>query len=170
MAAETGFLIDEKLYDVPGLETFTMDEAQLLYDYSGLGLEDFMAPDEDETDDERRRREKALRNPGLLRALMHVAFQRGNPTMKPVRVRELIGKVNLVAAMEALGAGEEDDDASPPASTSEPEQSSPSEWPASSESSGGGSTNGSDPPDAQPTPTGTSRSDTPSTLAPTGSA
>ena len=43
MAAETesGFVIDGVVYEVPGLDTLTMDEAQVLYDYSGLGLEDF---------------------------------------------------------------------------------------------------------------------------------
>ena len=85
MAAETEtlkFKIGEQEYEIPLLDDFTMDEWQILYDYSGLVLEDFspeidcaeenieQATAEDEaakgeTDDERAKRlelrEKTLR-------------------------------------------------------------------------------------------------------------
>ena len=72
---ESGFVIDGVVYEVPGLDTLTMDEAQVLYDYSGLGLEDF-AQSADETEEETKARERLFRNPGLMRALMHIAYKR----------------------------------------------------------------------------------------------
>ncbi len=125
MAAETGFMIDGNMYEVPDMGTFTMDEAQTLYDYSGLGLEDFASP-EDESDDDLRDRERKLRNPGFLRALMHIAYQRGNPAERPGKVKALIGAANIIAALENL-AGDEpavEDDGLPPVLTIEPERSS----------------------------------------------
>lgn len=129
MAAETGFLIDETFYELPSLDSFTMDEAQILYDYSGLTLEDFV--DADEAD-------KKFKNPGLLRALMHVAYQRGNPRMNTSRVKTLVGAASLVSAMEQLAEGTvaAEDDAGPPVSTLEPAESSQTRPDDSSESSG----------------------------------
>ncbi len=165
MAAETGFMIDGTMYEVPDMGTFTMDEAQTLYDYSGLGLEDFASP-EDETDDDMKERERKLRNPGFLRALMHIAYQRGNPQERSARVKALIGAANIISALENL-AGDEpeaEDDGLPPVSTIEPEQSSlsgsiendgsrrPSTGP-----SGLSSSNGSDEQVEQPIPIGGTR-------------
>lgn len=45
MAAETQslkFTIDDVEYDVPGIDEFDMDEWQIVYDYSGLILDDFL--------------------------------------------------------------------------------------------------------------------------------
>ncbi len=159
-------MIDGNMYEVPDMGTFTMDEAQTLYDYSGLGLEDFASP-EDESDDDLRERERKLRNPGFLRALMHIAYQRGNPAERPTRVKALIGGANIIAALENL-AGEEpeaEDDGLPPVLTIEPERSSlsgsiesdgsrsPSTGP-----SGLSSGSGSDVPASLPTPTTATRS------------
>lgn len=128
MAAETnesGFAIGGRTYPVPDMGTFTMDEAQTLWDYSGLGLEDFSVP-EDEGEEEREVRLRRYRNPGFLRALMHIAYQRGNPEVRPSRVKALISNANVIAAFEGLLGPEEEDDPNPPAMTSAPEQSLPS--------------------------------------------
>lgn len=167
MAAEntTGFMIDGNLYEVPDMGSFNMDEAQTLYDYSGLSLEDFVQPD-DETEDETKERERKLRNPGFLRALMHIAYQRGNPTERPTKVKALIGAANIVTALGSLSGDEPDpeDDGLPPVSTIEPEQSSRNGSIGNDDSRkpstglpGMSSTTGSDEQASQPTPTGGTR-------------
>lgn len=115
--SETGFMIDGRLYPVPDLGTFTMDEAQILFDYSSLGLEDFATPKEDATEEELEARRRRLRNPGFYRALMHIAYARGNPKEKPATIRAMIGAANVMASFEFVNDGEEED-ALPPAETS----------------------------------------------------
>lgn len=161
--AESGFLIDGNLYPVPAIDSFDMDEAQLLYDYSGLTIEDFGQPDSEEEEQERTRR---LRNPGFLRTMLHVSYQRANPAVKPVAVRKLIGSVNILEALSGL-ADDAEDDARPPdqESTSRPTELSPNEPSSSSESSGGSSTNGSALPDSHPESIGVTRSDTSSPVS-----
>lgn len=151
---ESGFMIDGRLYPVPDMGTFTMDEAQILYDYSNLGLEDFAAP-EDETEEETERRERRLHNPGFLRALMHIAYARGNPEARPAKIKALIGNANVISAFEHLGAGEEEDDAVPPAMTSALGESLPSGSDGLSGSFGTDSENDSAAPDVTPARIGT---------------
>jgi hypothetical protein len=162
VAAETGFMIDGTLYEVPGLDTLTMDEAQVLYDYSGLTLEDFIPEDPARPDEQSDDLRAKLKNPGFLRALMHIAYQRGNPSLSGVKVKTLIGSASMIGAVEHLQESGEDD-ALPPASTTEPDGSSPRSSVVSSVSSGGGSSDGSDVPAVPPEATTTMRSDTSST-------
>jgi hypothetical protein len=131
VAAEPGFIIDGRRYDIPSIDTFTIDEAQILYDYSGLTLEDFAAADDGDADE----LEPKFRNPGFLRTLLHVAYQRGNPKANPQRVRTLIGTANLIETLQQLAETVEED-AGPPVSTTEPDGSSPTSSAGSSESSG----------------------------------
>lgn len=128
MAAETktGFLVDGTVYEVPDMGTLTLDEAQTLYDYCGLTIEDFVPPegmDDAEFDADIAAK---TRNPGFTRALMHIAYQRGNPKIPAARVKQLVGSANLFEQFEHL-AGEPDEteeDQVPLASTSELEPSS----------------------------------------------
>lgn len=143
---ESGFEIDGATYPVPTFETFTMDEAQILYDYSGLAIEDFVSADPDASEEEQEAHEAAIlqkaKNPAFKRALAHIAYQRGNPTVKATRVKEIVGRANMVDI--ALGLAGEDEDESPPDETATPviptppsePPSSPSEASASSVSSG----------------------------------
>ena len=128
MAAETesGFLIDGVLYEVPTLDTFDLDDAQVLYDYTGLAVEDFLV--QPESEDETREMAQRFKNPGLIRALVHIAYQRNHPKMPAAQVRKIIGKVNQFEALMAfVGQNpEEAPDESPLASTSEPAGSSQS--------------------------------------------
>ena len=171
MAAETtGFEINGTVYPVPTVDTFTMDEAQVLYDYSGLTIEDFL----DEEDDETRDRSK---NPGFTKALLHVAYQRGNPTLTRKAVEKVAGSVNSFDALEQLLRdtveklkAEAGDGEIPPAQTSEPDESSPSgslenknSSSPNTETPGNDSPTGSDEPGSQPLATGVSRSVTPPT-------
>ncbi len=142
----SGFDIDGMLYEVPAFDSFTLDEAQVLYDYSGLAIEDFVSADPDASDEEKEAHEQRIidkaKNPAFKRALLHIAYQRGNPEMKAVRVKEVVGKANLLDV--SLGLAGEEDEASPPdqavtARTPTPpsdDDSSASVMPASDTSSG----------------------------------
>lgn len=172
MAAENeaGIEINGELHEVPTLDSLDMDEAQVLYDYSGLVIEDFVqVPGEEE--EERQAREARFRNPGLMRALMHIAYQRANRDLKPAKVRELVGKANMLAAAASLAAGQVEDEESPLASTTEQEQLSQRSSVEPKTPSGSDSPTGSDQQDATLGPIGTGRSATsslaslPTTLA-----
>ena len=173
MAAETesGFLIDGVLYEVPTLDTFDLDDAQVLYDYTGLAVEDFLV--QPESEDETREMAQRFKNPGLIRALVHIAYQRKHPKMPAAQVRKIIGKVNQFEALMAF-VGQNPEEApneSPLASTSEPagsSQSGPldneSSTPPTNGSGGSDSENVSDLPAAVLARTTASRSATSSTL------
>ena len=168
MAAEngSGFLIDDKLYEVPSVFMLTNDEAQILYDYTGLSIDDFLAGD-DVPDEEKAELQRKFKSPALLRALQEIAYQRGNPDVRPAQVKALIGAATQLSVLSGLVADtedEEDEQSLPPASTSEPAGSSPRSSLANEKSKkrstakpGNGSRNGSDEPDDQPTPTGRSK-------------
>lgn len=163
MAAETGFLIDGQLYEMPTRDSFDLDEWQVMWDCARLTLLDFLEPDEHDVDEER---DEKFRNPGLYRALMQIAYQREHPTTPPAKVKALIGRVNMLDVLAGLvGPAEEADAEIPPASTTEPEQSSSkssvendNSTPPLSESSTDASQNGSAAPDDQHATTGALRS------------
>lgn len=158
---EARFKIDGREYEIPSIDSFTMDEAQVLWDYAHMSLADF-AVDEEDPDSEARREEihQQLRNPGFMRTLMHVAYQRGNPKIPAGRVKDMIGHANLVDAMAAMAElAEAEDDAGPPAPSrsSEPETSSDESSSSSSTDSGNGSQAVSDAPATPQTSTGIRR-------------
>lgn len=130
------FRIGNAEYDFPTIDTFTMDEAIVLYDYSGVTL--------DTLDD------VEGVHPGVLAALAHVAIQRADPDMKPAHVKALVRGLNLLELIAGM-PGDEDEDKPDPPQTPSPGSSAGSET-----SSGDGSSNDSDPPapDA-PTSSGT---------------
>jgi hypothetical protein len=169
-----GFIIDGREYPIPSIDSFDMDEAQLLWDYAGLTLADFAVPDPEDPDAEEQMAERSrkLGNPGWMRTLLHIAYQRGNPDVKPQVVKRLIGDVKLLDAMAKMveESDRREDDAGPPdlsERTSEPDASSPSDSSESDDSekpktgiSGNGSTNASDEPGEIPEPTGITSSAT----------
>jgi hypothetical protein len=165
VAAETGFLINDSLYEVPTLESLDNDECVILFDYSGLVQEDFV-PLPDETEQEtNERNQRQMKHPGFWKALMHIAYRRRHRDVKDDKVKALIGTVNRLGALSTLAAPEpEDGEAVPPALTSEQHESSPSgslenatlnEQPPVN--GGNGSTTGSAGQDATPALTGTGR-------------
>lgn len=159
-------MIDGKLLEPPAIDTFNMDEAQVLYDYSGLTLEDFARPEDTSEEEFSELIKPKIKNPGFLRALMHVAYQRANPRQNPSRVKALIGEANMIGALQHLGESDdeqEDGDDLPPASTTELEQSSLTSSVVSNATSGDDSTTSSDEPDGPAANTGTPGSDTSST-------
>lgn len=165
MAAETGLLIDGRVYETPDLMTFDLDECQVLYDYSGLTLEDFVPLDGESDDDHMGRIDRLMRHPGFKKTLLHVAYKRGNPKLPDGKVRDLVAAANWLTPFTTLGEPEPEDDAVPPASTSEPDGSSPksslesNSSPETSSGSGGtGSASGGDGPDGTQAGTGALRS------------
>lgn len=113
---ESGFLVGGRIYPIPTLETFNMQEARVLYDYSGLTLEDFVPPDPDVDDVEEKAAELAVKtkNPAFLMALLHIALQRGNQDWKPEKVKKLTEQSNLIATVEGLVDEEDAKDDTPP--------------------------------------------------------
>lgn len=164
MAAETGFDINGTVYEVPTLDSLDNDECVILYEYSGLVQEDFI-PLADETEEETQERNQAqMKHPGFWKALMHIAYRRQHRELTDKKVKELVGKVNRMEALAALGSDVEEADDSPPVLTSEPPESSQSDSLENdslnvkpSVNGGDGSTNGSDALAVTPVPTGTIR-------------
>lgn len=163
MAAEANkFKKPEQL--VP-MADYTMDESQIMYDYCGIVIEDF-APLMDEADDADRaaQMEERLKNPGFVRALLHISYQRANPRASSDEIRRFFGSMTRNEAMERfteiVGELEEEGDDSPPELTTEPDRSSLRSSVTNSDSFGESSTTSSDEPDGQAATTGTSGSGT----------
>src|ERR1051325_7772518 len=87
-------------YGLPTVDTFDMDESELLYEKCGLTLEDFAIetdPDGEEYDPEAADElSRKVKHPGFMRSLVHVAYQRAHPQMSKARVAAVVGKVNTL--------------------------------------------------------------------------
>lgn len=146
--AEVGFEIDGKVYPVPEIGSFDMDEAQRLYDLADVVLEDFALPDPDAPEEEQIAFEREIlaktRNPAFKRAIVEVAYARGNPGLSKATVRETVAGLNMTTVLFGFAEEEESgDDASPPdesASTTPPVELSSSEPDDLNTSSGSDST------------------------------
>lgn len=159
MAAETqsGFIVDGTHYEVPTIDEFTLDEAQVLYDYCKLTLEDFAIIEAEDVDEDLVRQiNEKVRNPGFLRALLHIAYQRANPKLSAQKVKAAVGNAQLIENFVALNGPEdeadEEGDARPPSeeSTKPPNESSTKTKPDSNENGGNGSGENSDEPEDPP--------------------
>jgi len=148
MAEDPKFVIDGRDYDIPELDDLTMGEALVLYDYTGLSI--------DQVD------EDTPRMP-LVAAFMHITYQRGNPDVNESKVKRLVRSSNLQSALEKFATADEEDDAGPPDQQSSGE---PSKKLGSEIASGASSTNGSNEQAYVPSPTGTPASPTPVTSDP----
>ncbi len=128
------FVIEGKDYEVPETDSLTMGDATVIYDYTGLGLDQI---------------DEGVRHPGLLAAFMHIAYKRGNPDAAEADVKAMVANTRIVSALEKVDG----DDAGPPDLTTKPSRRSSGGKP---KSSGDDSQTSSDEPDAAPSPTGTS--------------
>jgi hypothetical protein len=178
VAAETGFMIDGTVYEVPTLDSLTMGERRVMFELSGITQEDFVREADESEDEHDARLAKLMRHPGFMESLMHVAYQRGNPTVKPGKVKMVVEGTNYLEAVSGMtGDDDEEEEAVPLALTSEPDRSSEkssleneSSTKDSSETSGNGSESASDEQGSAPIPIGITRSDTSSISDPTVSA
>ena len=129
-----GFEIDGRDYPVPTVFQLTMGEAQVLYDYSGYTLEDFIPPMPDEEDT----RLSRLKDPSFKRAMVHIAYQRGNPELEAGAIRAVVDQAPMWETTLSMLVEDEEDPT--PDSQRQPEpKNSPSE-PSSTEDSGSPST------------------------------
>lgn len=153
MAAETDtlkFKIDKDEYEIPPLDDFDMDEWQIVYDYSGLVLEDFApAPDRaEETGDEdgplEKERQRRVNNPAFTSALLHIGYRRAKPDAKPDAIKKLVGSTKRLQVLEAMAEAAPEGDAVPPGVTPALAPPSLPESGVSSEPESNGSTKNSD--------------------------
>lgn len=165
---EAGFEIDGTRYEIPRLDTFTMDEAQILYELSGVVQEDF-APEDPEASDEVKAAHEAgleskIRNPAFKRALAHISYRRAHPDLPFDAAALAVGKANALDVTLALFKGEPE---SPPemSSPNEPESKPSSSEHSKSEDSGSRLRSVSDPQEETPDRIGTTESDTSSRLS-----
>lgn len=137
--AEAGFEIEGEVYEVPRLETFDLDEEQILYDVAGVVQLDFVPAHPDASEEEKEFVQRAMmariRDPRFKRALAHVAYRRRYPEAAFDDVAIRIGKMNALDAELAI-FGEADADPPAKSSPSEPESETSSSEPSNGEASG----------------------------------
>ena len=143
------FEIDGREYPIPSVFELTMGEAQTLYDYCGYTLEDFVPPKPGEPDE---KRIAQVRDPAFKRAMVHVAYQRGNPDMPKDEVGRLIDGVQMLDMVAAMYEADDEDPSQ--VSQNAPPSSSGASGPLTNGSSGRPSPNGSGLPDVTRAPTG----------------
>jgi hypothetical protein len=143
------FDIDGREYPIPSVFQLTMGEAQTLFDYCGYTLEDFVPPLPGVEDD----RVRMLRDPAFKRAMVHIAYQRGNPELNRDEVAALVDGVQMFDMVAAMYTDEDAD----PTPVSQKQQPPPSEPATRSSTKGSGrrSKNTSEQQDGIPAPTGT---------------
>jgi hypothetical protein len=159
VAAETGFQIEGKVYEVPTLDSLSMGERRVMFELAGVTQEDFVREEDESEEEHDQRVTKLMRHPGFMESLMHIAYQRGNPQLKRDKVRLVIENTRYVDAIEAMSA-EAEDDAGPPELTTVPAPSSPNASDDSSASSGHDSSTATAAPAVTRLATGTTRSAT----------
>lgn len=158
-----GLTIAGEEYPLPTIDTFDMDEAMILYESCRLTLEDFAIDEED--DEAVEELGEKCKHPGFFKALMQVAYMRGNRGVSAAKAKAIVGKENSMQVfMEFLEAGV---DALPPAEaprSSELSSSSLENSDSSNGSSGHALKAVSDEPAASLEATTTTDSDTSATL------
>jgi hypothetical protein len=161
--AVSGFEIDGERYEVPRLDTITLDEERVLYIYADTVIQDF-APAHPEAPEEEQQavalaQYRKVRNPDFKRALAHIAYRRRHPDVTDAEVEAAIGKANALEVDVAMLRGDDD---SPPAMTSrkQPESRSDTNGHSRPGASGRDTASSSDPAAESREPTGTTESDT----------
>ena len=154
--------INGKPYELPTLDTITLDEERLLYIYADTVVQDFIPAHPESTDEEKALYQslqlRKIRNPEFKKALAHIAYRRENPDADDAEIQAAIGLVNALAVDIAMLRGDDED---PPTSSQKPPASTKSSSePSSSTDSGSRTENGSGHQDKSPEPTGTTESGT----------
>jgi hypothetical protein len=152
------FTADGKTYEYPDPFDLDLDEWVIIYDETGLILEDF-AP----FDDKKREatRQQQLRNPALIKALAMCGLLRADKELDLDAARELAGDMKMLAVLEALAAGmEEAEEVDPqigglPNSESEPDNRSQRKSDDTNENTSADSPASSDVPVEEPAAIGT---------------
>lgn len=81
-------------YVLPALDTFDLDEAIILYEYSGLTFDQVW--------------ELEGLHPGVVKTLLHIAIQRSDPALRGRDIKEIVGRVNMMEVMVELARAAEE--------------------------------------------------------------
>lgn len=103
---EPGFRVEDRMYPVPPIDTFTFGELETLYDYTGLTIYDWGRRLMDEGSE---RWSRATSAPSFNACLVHVAYQRGNPDTPADTVRDLVRDLHWLDVIAGLMTAEDDD-------------------------------------------------------------
>jgi hypothetical protein len=157
VAAETNdsrrtFTAGGETYEYPDPFDLDLDEWVVIYDETGLILEDF-APFDDKKREETRLQQ--LRNPALIKALAICGIIREHPQTDIDSARELAGDMKMLDVLKSLAGGEDDADDPTQESQSATEESSLRTSGDISESSSPDSPKTSDEPEGELPATGT---------------
>ena len=159
----TRFELDGVGYEMPELRDLDIDEWMIVYKYSKVVLRDLMEITDD-PEAEQARVDK-LEQPGVMKALFHIAYKRAHPKKTDAAVEALVGQIKYLPTLEAMNPGSEEasEEEDPTEETTEPgsEPSEPelSSLRSSDSQSGNGSsasTTSSETPEEEPAPTGMS--------------
>jgi hypothetical protein len=101
--------VDGTPYVLPALDTMDIDEAIVLYDYSSMTFDQIF--------------ELEGLHPGVIGGLLHVAIQRSDRALRPREVKEMVGKVNMMAVLEEFASVEVPDPTKAAAPSLEPDSS-----------------------------------------------
>lgn len=162
-----GVEVDGETYQLPTLDTITLDEERVLFIYSDTVVRDFIPAHPEVSDEEKKSYERLqllkLRDPNFKKALAYIALLRAKPELDEAERRAKAGRVNALDADIAMLWGDED----PTQSSQKPlENKSNTSEPSSSTDSGSSTKNGSDHQEETLVSTGTSESETSSPGAP----
>ena len=110
-----GFEIDGEAYEIPALDTFTLDECEILWDVANMTQEDFEPADPTWPDEKRLAHAEAIlekiANPRFKRAIAEVAYRRKHPEVADELRSSVVGGANMLELSIALilGPGEVSD-------------------------------------------------------------
>lgn len=90
-------------YPVATLDTFTIDEGMVLWDYGKLTIDQLPKLEGF--------------HPGVAGALIHVSIARAEPNVKASDIRELVGNLKIVDLEQVFADITKEGDAGPPASS-----------------------------------------------------
>lgn len=157
-----GIEIRGKRYQLPTLDTFTLNEERVLFLYADCVVRDFIPAHPDASDEDKEKFERLqilrFRNPDFKRGLAFVSLKRDDPGLEDDAAWELAGEANALEVDIAALWGDGPD----PQTTSQkqPESTTPISEPSRSTDSGRSTMSGSVPVDVSLTSIGTSESDT----------
>jgi hypothetical protein len=144
------FEIAGERYEYPDPFDLTLDEWAVVYDISGVALED-VAPQQNKKLE--RERIKKLRHPNTLKGLAVVGYLRAKPDEDPEDAKDLIGSARMVGLLESMAPDEDAEDPTQASPTPIEDGSTRSED-DSSEDSSSDSVRSSETPDDEPVATG----------------
>lgn len=139
-----GFEIGEERYEIPDFGSLTLDEAEIMYDISGVIQEQLAPLHPESSDDEKLAHElqsiRLIGNPRFKRALAHIAYRRRHPDADFDHISFVVGGANAMDVTLEFLRGDPD----PPAQSSPKQLASKRSTSDPSSSGDSGTASGSD--------------------------